>query len=100
MCLETTPDQPRVLTFDLSPRKTPINMHAYKSTKQAASDVLSFPSLCARKYEEFIVSNANSVGQIEGALRSLTYIIPGRFRDAEIASESRRCTQVSTSSYH
>ncbi|KAI9886064.1 MAG: hypothetical protein M1823_002137 [Watsoniomyces obsoletus] len=40
-------------------------------------------------YGDFIVKNASSVSQIESTLRSLTYIIPGRFRDSEIASESR-----------
>jgi hypothetical protein len=28
-------------------------------------------------YEEFVTKNASSVGQIESALRSLSYIIPG-----------------------
>ncbi|TGJ83172.1 hypothetical protein E0Z10_g5579 [Xylaria hypoxylon] len=39
-------------------------------------------------YSDFITKNAHQVSQIESALRSLTYIIPGRFRDAEIASET------------
>ena len=29
-------------------------------------------------YEDFVIKNAGSVGQIEGALRSLSYIIPGK----------------------
>lgn len=29
-------------------------------------------------YEEFISKNSSSVGQVESALRSLTYIIPGK----------------------
>ncbi|KAI4134215.1 MAG: hypothetical protein LQ347_001726 [Umbilicaria vellea] len=41
-------------------------------------------------YEDFVTRNASSVSQIESALRSLTYVIPGRFRESEIASES--CT--------
>ncbi|KAF2966736.1 hypothetical protein GQX73_g6848 [Xylaria multiplex] len=39
-------------------------------------------------YSDFITKNAHQVSQIESALRSLTYVIPGRFRDAEIASET------------
>lgn len=39
-------------------------------------------------YSDFITRNAHQVSQIESALRSLTYVIPGRFRDAEIASET------------
>jgi peroxin-16 len=29
-------------------------------------------------YSDFITKNAGAVGQVEGALRSLTYIIPGK----------------------
>lgn len=32
-------------------------------------------------YSEFITKNAGAVGQVEGALRSLTYIIPGTYFD-------------------
>lgn len=67
-------------------------MQAYRTSTQAASDMLKLPSKYGRFYEETIVSNASSIGSIESALRSLTYIIPGRFRDAEIASESRTCS--------
>lgn len=37
-----------------------------------------------------ILKNASAVSQIEQGLRSLTYIVPGRFRESEIASESRK----------
>lgn len=67
---------------------------AYRQSTRLASDVLALPSKYGKLYEEFIVSNASSIGSIESALRSLTYIIPGRFRDAEIASESRESYDV------
>lgn len=51
-------------------------------------------------YDEFITKNAGQVSQIESALRSLTYIIPGRFRDAEIASESIHSGVQLLSLYH
>lgn len=51
-------------------------------------------------YEDFITKNAHQVSQIESALRSLTYIIPGRFRDAEIASESIHSGVQLLSLYH
>ena len=35
------------------------------------------PSKWLPLYEEFVSKNASSVGQVESALRSLTYIIPG-----------------------
>lgn len=70
------------------------------------SDALTIPSQWPNLYANFITKNAGSVAQIESALRSLTYIIPGkcklieqelrrltdnhpgRFRDTEVASES------------
>ncbi|KAG6009569.1 hypothetical protein E4U21_001936 [Claviceps maximensis] len=51
-------------------------------------------------YDDFITKNAGQVSQIESALRSLTYIIPGRFRDAEIASESIHSGVQLLSLYH
>ncbi|KAI0850714.1 peroxisome membrane protein [Daldinia vernicosa] len=51
-------------------------------------------------YGDFITKNAHQVSQIESALRSLTYIIPGRFRDAEIASETLHSGIQLLSLYH
>merc|ERR1712230_101662 len=51
-------------------------------------------------YSTFITKNQSSVTQIESALRSLTYIIPGRFRDAELASESLHSSIQLLSLYH
>jgi peroxin-16 len=50
--------------------------------------VVSMPPKWLNMYSDFITRNAHQVSQIESALRSLTYVIPGRFRDAEIASET------------
>lgn len=35
------------------------------------------PSKWLALYEDFVTKNSSSVGQVESALRSLTYIIPG-----------------------
>jgi len=48
--------------------------------KQAAGhtkDVATLPPRLLGMYTDFITKNAGAVGQVEGALRSLTYIIPG-----------------------
>lgn len=58
--------------------------HAADSTKL----VVNLPPKWLNMYSDFITKNAGAVGQVEGALRSLSYIIPGRFRESEIASES------------
>lgn len=82
--------------------------------KQAPSSVLStvrslpkhlqaglhLPQEWLSLYSSFVLKNASSVAQIESALRSLTYIIPGRFRDAEIASESLHSSIQLLSLYH
>lgn len=39
--------------------------------------ILSMPPTLLSKYDDFITKNAGQVSQIESALRSLTYIIPG-----------------------
>lgn len=54
---------------------------AMERLKQAAGhtkDVATLPPRLLDMYSEFITKNAGAVGQVEGALRSLTYIIPGK----------------------
>ncbi|KAL1858944.1 hypothetical protein VTK73DRAFT_7728 [Phialemonium thermophilum] len=63
-------------------------------------DVVALPPKWLHMYGEFISKNASQVSQIESALRSLTYVIPGRFRDAEIASESIHSGVQLLSMYH
>ncbi|KAJ1855908.1 hypothetical protein GGF49_002786 [Coemansia sp. RSA 1853] len=41
-----------------------------------------------QKYASFVVNNAAQVNSIENGLRTLTYVLPGRFADAELASEA------------
>ena len=79
-------------------------VRTYKQIRQLPQNAPS-PRSMLGKYEDFVSNNASSVSQIESALRSLTYIIPGlyrhevvpnstepllgRFRESEIASETR-----------
>lgn len=46
------------------------------SLAQVKSTLLQ-PSKWVSSYEDLVTKNANTVGQIESALRSLIYIIPG-----------------------
>jgi peroxin-16 len=73
-------------------------------TPQAArwrvTNPLDLPPKWLNMYGDFIAKNQSSVTQIESALRSLTYIIPGRFRDAELASESLHSSIQLLSMYH
>ncbi|KAF8609573.1 peroxisome membrane protein [Ceratobasidium sp. AG-I] len=38
------------------------------------------------RYESFLISNASTISTIESSLRSLTWFLPGRFRDAELVT--------------
>lgn len=47
------------------------------------------PSALAH-YESFLVNNVGTISTVESTLRSITWILPGRFKDAELASEARQ----------
>jgi peroxin-16 len=70
------------------------------TTSPRLPTALALPPKWLNMYSDFITKNQSSVTQIESALRSLTYIIPGRFRDAELASESLHSSIQLLSMYH
>lgn len=41
--------------------------------------VLSLPPQWLHLYDDFVTKNVGQVSQIENALRSLTYVVPGMF---------------------
>jgi peroxin-16 len=41
------------------------------------------------RYESFLLNNVSTISTLESSLRSLTWFLPGRFKDAELASEAR-----------
>ena len=52
-------------------------------------------------YSQYVASNSSSVSQVENALRSLAYLLPGaRLRDTELASESLHTFIQLLSIYH
>ena len=38
-------------------------------------------------YEDLLVSNLGAVQSIESGIRNVSWLLPGRFQDAELASE-------------
>lgn len=50
----------------------------YKQVSHTVPEALALPPKWLEMYGDFIVKNASAVSQIESALRSLTYIIPGK----------------------
>ncbi|KAI0692789.1 peroxisome membrane protein [Cytidiella melzeri] len=57
------------------------------------------PSALAH-YESFLVNNVSTISTVESTLRSITWILPGRFKDAELASEALSALLNITSLYH
>ncbi len=39
-------------------------------------------------YKDFVRRRSREIQSLESSLRSLSYILPGRFKDSELASES------------
>ncbi|MCJ1366851.1 Peroxisomal membrane protein pex16 [Acarospora aff. strigata] len=75
-------------------------MDMYKQAQSRIPKAITLPPQWLSMYDDFVLKNASSVSQIESALRSLTYIIPGRFRESEIASESLHTGVQLLSLYH
>ncbi|KAF8328167.1 peroxisomal membrane protein-domain-containing protein [Cantharellus anzutake] len=52
------------------------------------------------RYEAFLIQNSPIINTIESSLRSLTWFLPGRFKDADLASESLTTGLNLLSLYH
>lgn len=53
-----------------------------------SSTSCSLMSLTLAKYESFLVKNVSTISTLESSLRSITWFLPGRFKDADLASEA------------
>ncbi|KAF5374931.1 hypothetical protein D9758_000318 [Tetrapyrgos nigripes] len=51
-------------------------------------------------YESFLLNNVSTISTVESSLRSLTWFLPGRFKDAELASEALSAALNMISMYH
>ncbi|KAJ5755348.1 Peroxisome membrane protein Pex16 [Penicillium manginii] len=101
-------------------------METVRNISSPISPAMLGPSKWLAHYEDFVTKNSSSVGQVESALRSLTYIIPGecdpiteyyrlgaeepqltylfhssgRYRESEVASECVHSGVQLLSLYH
>lgn len=48
-------------------------------------------SRLVQAYEKLLLDNVSTVQSVESGIRNLTWLLPGRFEDAELASEGREC---------
>ncbi|GFZ49411.1 hypothetical protein JCM24511_07531 [Saitozyma sp. JCM 24511] len=58
------------------------------------------PSSLVTAYEDLLVHNLSAVRSVESALRNVTWLLPGRFEDAELASEGLYALLSLVSSHH
>ncbi len=61
----------------------------YKQASKQIPEVVSLPPKWLNMYGDFITKNASAVSQIESALRSLTYIIPGKPNELDLCGSPR-----------
>ncbi|KIM48236.1 hypothetical protein M413DRAFT_439960 [Hebeloma cylindrosporum] len=52
------------------------------------------------RYEAFLINNVSTISTLESSLRSITWFLPGRFKDAELASEALTTLLNIMSMYH
>lgn len=50
------------------------------------------------RYERLALSNADLIARLESILKSLSYMLPGRFDDSILVSEIRTISSIYTSS--
>ncbi|PSR94001.1 peroxisome membrane protein [Coniella lustricola] len=83
-----------------SPSNTPSKAKRSGLLPSRLHSALALPPKWRAKYDDLVTKNAGQVSQLESALRSLTYIVPGRFRDAELATEGIHSGVQLLSLYH
>ncbi|KAI0003715.1 peroxisome membrane protein [Russula compacta] len=52
------------------------------------------------RYESFLIHNGSTISSLESTLRSVTWLLPGRFKDAELVSEALSASLNALSLYH
>ena len=96
VCSPARPQPDRELSQAVSPHTTqrpsafptdhgPKRLQSISCVLLAHIPVMS--SVLAR-YETFLLNNVSAISSLESSLRSVTWVLPGRFKDAELASEA------------
>lgn len=67
-----------------------IGMNAARGKTGSTTTVISSMSKSIARYEAFLLENVSTISSLESSLRSITWFLPGRFKDAELASEARQ----------
>jgi peroxin-16 len=75
-------------------------MQGLKHVAEQTKVVAELPTKWIKMYSDFITKNAGAVGQVEGALRSLTYLAPGGMRMSDVGTEGLNSGVQLLSLYH
>jgi len=51
-------------------------------------------------YESFLIRNVSTISSLESTLRGVTWLLPGRFKDADLVSEAMSASLNALSMYH
>ncbi|KAL9104881.1 MAG: hypothetical protein Q9163_000198 [Psora crenata] len=82
----------------------PTEHHPTSADAQASSSISSsrihYPRQWLNSYTNFVQSNAAQVTQLESALRSLVYILPGKFQETPITAEALHTGLTLLTSFH
>jgi hypothetical protein len=82
--LENQMNEPLLLKKCASTAEAPFSLQGFVTTLERP----------LRRYEAFALSNGRVVESLESGLRSLCYFLPGRFKDAEFVSETRKLLRI------
>ncbi|KAI9509073.1 peroxisome membrane protein [Russula earlei] len=52
------------------------------------------------RYESFLIQNLSTISSLESTLRSVTWLLPGRFKDADLVSEALSASLNALGLYH
>lgn len=83
-------------TLRIEPVASCRTMETVRNIHNPIPPVVLQPSKWLSLYEDFVAKNSSSVGSVESALRSLTYIIPGKIHFG-LSSSGRLLTCLSSS---
>ena len=68
--------------------------------KNLAREFSLYPADLISRYRTFVRANASQVSSIESALRSVTYILPGRFNETPLTSEAVYTSLTLLTAFH
>lgn len=66
-----------------------VSVHSLCLSLSLARTRLTMASTIVTAYEQLLLDNVQTVQTVESAIRNVTWFLPGRFADGDIASEGR-----------